>query len=107
MGEGVLSGRTGREPAERVVADGRTVSPLFADAGLQRKGGTLLLSGVSLADIAEGTGTPAYVYNAEAIRSRYHSLDAALGSLPHRICFAVKANSNLAILRILRDCCWL
>jgi diaminopimelate decarboxylase len=103
VGEGVLSGRPGREPAERVVADGRTVSALFADAGLQRKGGTLLLSGVSLADIAEGTGTPAYVYNAEAIRSRYHSLDAALGSLPHRICFAVKANSNLAILRILRD----
>ena len=56
-----------------------------------------------MADIAHGMGTPAYVYNAEAIRSRYQSLDAALGSLPHRICFAVKANSNLAILRILRD----
>ena len=103
VGEGVLSGRAGREPAERVVVDGRIVSPLFADAGLQRKGGMLQLSGVSLADIAERTGTPAYVYNAEAIRSRYYSLDAALGSLPHRICFAVKANSNLAILRILRD----
>ena len=48
-------------------------------------------------------GTPAYVYNAEAIRGRYRSLDAALGSLPHRICFAVKANSNLAILRVLRE----
>ena len=97
MGEGVLSGRAGGR------ADGRTVSPLFADAGLQRKAGTLLLSGVSLADIAEEAGTPAYVYNAEAIRSRYYSLDAALSSLPHRICFAVKANSNLAVLRILRE----
>jgi diaminopimelate decarboxylase len=97
MGEGVLSGRTGGR------ADRRTVSPLFAEAGLERRGGTLLLSGVSLVDIAEGTGTPAYVYNAEAIRNRYRSLDGALGSLPHRICFAVKANSNLAILRILRD----
>jgi diaminopimelate decarboxylase len=43
------------------------------------------------------------VYNAEAIRSRYRSLRRALGSLPHRICFAVKANSNLAVLAILRE----
>jgi diaminopimelate decarboxylase len=43
------------------------------------------------------------VYNAEAIRERYRSLDGALATVPHRICFAVKANSNLAILRILRD----
>jgi diaminopimelate decarboxylase len=43
------------------------------------------------------------VYNAEAIRSRYRTLDSALSSIPHRICFAVKANSNLAVLRILRD----
>jgi diaminopimelate decarboxylase len=58
---------------------------------------------VALTDIAKDVGTPAYVYNAEAIRSRYRSLDVALGSLPHRICYAVKANSNLGILRILRD----
>jgi diaminopimelate decarboxylase len=103
VGEGVLSERTGREPAERVVADSRTVTPLFADAGLERRGDSLYLGGVSLTDIAREAGTPAYVYNAEAIRNRYRSLDRALDSLPHRICFAVKANSNLAILRILRD----
>ena len=103
MGESVLSGRPGREPAERVVTDSRTVLPLFADAGLERRDRALFLADVSLTEIAKEVGTPAYVYNAEAIRSRYRSLDRALGSLPHRICFAVKANSNLAILRILRE----
>jgi diaminopimelate decarboxylase len=78
-------------------------SPLFEDAGLERRSGTLRLSGVSLVEIAERVGTPAFVYNAEAIRERFRSLDAALVPVPHRICFAVKANSNLGVLRILRD----
>jgi diaminopimelate decarboxylase len=43
------------------------------------------------------------VYNAEAIRDRFRALDLALARLPHRICFAVKANSNLAVLRILHE----
>lgn len=97
MGEGVLSGRAAGR------ADSQSVSPLFADAGLTRRGRTLLMSGVSLVDVAERAGTPAFVYNAEAIRDRYRSLDAALAPIPHRICFAVKANGNLAILRMLRD----
>jgi diaminopimelate decarboxylase len=58
---------------------------------------------ISLAEIGREVGTPAYVYHADAIRERYRSLDQALASLPHRICFAVKANSNLAVLRILRE----
>jgi diaminopimelate decarboxylase len=76
---------------------------LFGEAGLTREGDSLQLGGVALAEIGERVGTPAFVYNAEAIRARYRALDSALGSLPHRICFAVKANSNLAILRILRE----
>jgi diaminopimelate decarboxylase len=92
VGEGVLSGGAG-SPTEL----------LFTDAGLARQGDSLFLGKVSLTEVANEVGTPAYVYNAEAIRSRYRSLDRALGSLPHRICFAVKANSNLAILRILRN----
>ena len=99
MGEGVLKGRS-RDSGQRAVAGNEL---LFADAGLERHSGALLLGGVALADIAEQAGTPAFVYNAAAIRERYRSLDAALGSIPHRICFAVKANSNLAVLRILRD----
>ncbi|MDF3053120.1 MAG: lysA, partial [Geminicoccaceae bacterium] len=73
------------------------------DAGLERQDGALFLAGVSLPGIAEQVGTPAFVYNAEAIRDRFRSLDAALKPVPHRICFAVKANSNLAVLRILRE----
>lgn len=96
MGEGVLTGRTG------VPADRRS-APLFADAGLGRKDGALLLAGVSLVDIAERAGTPAFVYNAEAIRKQYGLLDEALAPLPHRICYAVKANGNLAVLRTLRE----
>jgi diaminopimelate decarboxylase len=83
-------------------APGRLLD-LFGEAGLDRQDGKLHLAGVSLVDIAERVGTPAFVYNAEAIRARYRALDSALGSLPHRICFAVKANSNLAVLRILRE----
>jgi diaminopimelate decarboxylase len=62
-----------------------------------------MLAGVSLPEVAKRVGTPAFVYNAESIRNRYHSLDSALAALPHRICFAVKANSNLAVLRVLRE----
>ncbi|MBA3659836.1 MAG: diaminopimelate decarboxylase, partial [Gemmatimonadales bacterium] len=61
------------------------------------------MGGVPLAEIAAGAGTPAYVYNADIIRARYRALDTAMDALPHRICYAVKANSTLAILRLLRD----
>jgi diaminopimelate decarboxylase len=77
---------------------------LFADAGLSRgPDGTLLLEGVSVAEIAGAVGTPAYVYNAEAVRRRYRELRDALGPIPHHIQYAVKANSNLALMRVLRD----
>ena len=57
--------------------------------------------GVSLARIADQDGTPAYIYSRASIESAYRLLDGAFGSLPHSICYAVKANSNLAILRVL------
>jgi diaminopimelate decarboxylase len=85
------------------VGQGVLIDARFADAGLTRNGGALLLGGVPLTAIAEQVGTPVYVYNAEAIRERYRALDTALGGMPHRICYAVKANSTLAVLRILRD----
>jgi diaminopimelate decarboxylase len=77
---------------------------LFADAGLARRAdGSLLLGGVSLEEIADAAGTPAYVYNAGAVRARFTALAHALAPLDHRICYAVKANGSLAILRVLRD----
>lgn len=96
MGEGILTAarRLGDSPARR---------ELFADAGLAYDGKSLALGAVRLSDIAERIGTPVYVYSAEVIRRQYRRLDAALDGLPHRICFAVKANSNLAVLRLFRD----
>jgi diaminopimelate decarboxylase len=50
--------------------------------------------------IAEQVGTPAYVYSRASIERAYRRMDSAFGSLPHTICYAVKANSNLNILRV-------
>jgi len=52
-----------------------------------------------LAGIARSFGTPAYVYSRAAIESAYRELDNGLGSIPHTLCFAVKSNGNLTILR--------
>lgn len=79
------------------------VEALLADAGLERRAGTLVMAGVPLTAVADAVGTPAYVYNAEAIRAHYAALDTALSAIPHRICYAVKANGNLAVLRLLHD----
>ena len=91
MGESVL---TQAVPAE---------SPLYADAGLERRGASLYLGGVALTAVADAVGTPAYLYNAGVIRRQFRSLDQALAGVPHRVAYAVKANANLGVLRILRD----
>lgn len=76
---------------------------LFDDAGLSRgPDGGLRLEGISLLDIAREAGTPAYVYNAETIRRRFGELTGALSGLPHRIDYAVKANSCRAVLEVLQ-----
>src|SRR6266404_866913 len=56
---------------------------------------------VSLAVAAETYSTPAYIYSRSAIESAFLELDKGLASLPHTICFAVKANGNLTILKLL------
>ena len=71
-------------------------------SGFSRVEGTLLCEGVPLERIAEQVGTPAYVYSASVVRDRYTRLDAALGALPHRIHYTLKANSNRGILQLLR-----
>ena len=57
--------------------------------------------GASLQKLAEQYGTPLYVYSAAMIRERYDAFDAAFQDQPHTICYSVKANSNLTILRML------
>jgi diaminopimelate decarboxylase len=61
----------------------------------------LYCENVPLADIARQAGTPAYVYSSAAILENYRAYDDALGELPHTVCYAVKANSSLAILALL------
>jgi diaminopimelate decarboxylase len=53
--------------------------------------------------IAAEVGTPAYVYHADTIRTQYRELTGAFTNIPHRIFYSVKSNSNLSILRLLRD----
>jgi diaminopimelate decarboxylase len=60
--------------------------------------GALCAGAVPLAPLAERYGTPLYVYDFDAIAARYHAFSQALGDQPHRICYAVKANSSLALL---------
>jgi len=63
--------------------------------------GELCAEQVRLNDIAEQVGTPCYVYSRAAIEQQWTALDTAFGDHPHTICYAVKANSNLAVLNIL------
>ena len=65
--------------------------------------GSLHCEDVDLAGLADEHGTPAYVYSATTIRDHYRRLDQALAGLDHGIEYAVKANSNLSVLKLLVD----
>jgi diaminopimelate decarboxylase len=70
-------------------------------AGFVRRGTELTCDGVSLSEIARAAGTPVYVYSRALIEENYQRFDAAFSSVPHLVCYATKANSNLAVLRCL------
>jgi diaminopimelate decarboxylase len=63
--------------------------------------GRLQAESVALDRIAERAGTPVYVYSRAAIESAWKRFDRAIASAPHMVCYSVKANSNLSILRLL------
>ena len=63
----------------------------------------LLCDRVSVHSIVEAVGTPAYVYSARAIRNAFSEIDTAFAEYPHAIHYALKANSTLALLRLLRS----
>jgi diaminopimelate decarboxylase len=65
------------------------------------RNGQLYCEDVDLARVADKSGTPLYVYSAGTILDHYRRLDAALTPLDHLLCYAVKANSNRAILKLL------
>ncbi|MGB9032325.1 MAG: diaminopimelate decarboxylase, partial [Acidobacteriaceae bacterium] len=81
-------------------ADPTAYTPKYAYRG-PRAAGEVYCEDVALSRIAAAAGTPAYIYSRESIEDAYRRLDRAFGALPHTLCYAVKANSNLAVLRIL------
>ena len=93
MGQGLLRVRG---------AQAQQAETQSAETGFVRKDGVLSCDGVSLDTVAEAVGTPAYVYSVAAIHDQYQRLSRALSRVPHRLHYSVKANSNLAILGILR-----
>lgn len=70
--------------------------------GFHRLDDTLICEGVSLVELAASEGTPLYVYSAGTITSRYRAIDDAFRGYPHALHYALKANSTLAIARLLR-----
>jgi diaminopimelate decarboxylase len=79
----------------------RRIRSRRAASGFPYRDGELHCEGVSLRRIAEAAGTPCYVYSATAVIERYAEFDRALGAYPHRICYSLKANANLHLLRLL------
>jgi diaminopimelate decarboxylase len=70
-------------------------------SAFQRRHGVLHCEAVRLGDAAERHGTPLYVYSRGAIEGAFDAYDAAFASVPHRICYALKANASGALLRLL------
>ena len=56
---------------------------------------------VAIADIIKAHGTPAYIYSRATLERHWHAFDNAFGDHPHLICFAVKSNSNIALLNVM------
>ena len=112
-----MSGAGASRPKRISFVDPASFTPHFSWKQSSQMGGSKLKMGaavlrpcvarcvfceeISLSEIAERAGTPTYVYSQAAIGDAYRELDAGLGRLPHTLCFAVKSNGNLAILKYL------
>ena len=65
------------------------------------KNGALFCEDVSISELAETYGTPLYIYSRATLERHWHAFDSALDGHEHLVCYAVKANSNLAVLNVL------
>jgi diaminopimelate decarboxylase len=77
---------------------------LYRAQGPPSRGGkplTLSCEDIALPALAKRYGTPLYVYSGATIHERYDAFEAAFHAIPHLVCYSVKANSNLTILRLL------
>ncbi len=80
-------------------AAGQAAAVLPGAPHLARRGATLQLEGHALAELARRFGTPLYVYSRNAMRAAVGAYQRALAGRPHLVCYAMKANSNLAVLQ--------
>jgi diaminopimelate decarboxylase len=85
---------------------GHHATPRFVDPAeftpfFQRRKGVLHCEGADVESVAARFGTPTYLYSSAAIRANYRALDSAFTRWRHTLCYSVKANSNLSILRLL------
>src|SRR5208283_1481468 len=92
-------------PARQSPVAGRPPGFTYREAkqGILRGTGQFVLhcEGLALPQLGERYGTPLYVYSAAMIRQRYDAFEHAFREVPHTLCYSVKANSNLSILRLL------
>jgi diaminopimelate decarboxylase len=79
--------------------DSDSLNPVSYTPNFSYRRGALSCENVPLATIAARAGTPAYIYSRTAFTSAYRRFRRAFRGTPHSICYAVKANSNLAVLR--------
>jgi diaminopimelate decarboxylase len=96
--------RRNRSGSERIGADGagREATGAFAvSETFSRRDDRLHVEDVPLDRIADAVGTPAFVYSASRIAADYDALDSAFAGVRHSICYAIKANMNLAVVRLL------
>ena len=92
------------QPTPETTSQARVIDPMTQVqhiACLDYQNGQLVMDGVNLQQIAKNFGTPTYVYSAEAILAAYQAYSDSFSQIDHQICYAVKANSNLAVLNIL------
>ncbi len=90
-------------PRSQSVVPLRSPGFSYRDRGLPRKSSPQVLYGedILLSKLAEKYGTPVYVYSSKMIDQRYREFDNAFRDIQHTVCYSVKANSNLKLLRIL------
>jgi diaminopimelate decarboxylase len=95
-----MNGKSGGSRAGGVL-DPTTFTPEFAYRVGKKGDSTLWCEEVALEALASQVGTPGYVYSRASIVKAYQRLDHAFHDVPHSLCYAVKANGNLSVLRLL------
>jgi len=99
-----MSARLNRTPQKYKFVDPAEFTPQFAwRESAERPGQEVFCEDVSLAEAAKRFATPAYLYSRAAIENAFGELQQGLAPLPHTLCFAVKSNGNLTILKTLAN----